>query len=250
MTIYTHLGGRWILTLCLHPKSSVQLKAYLYFYYLLLLFILWLLTSPLPFATLPIAMAAPTPLPTSKVGSLYHRVSAQMAREWVEPVDKELANFQQDPACSWVHAALQQQQHVLQIGKIVQPQHMVSSNEEQQQTKQQEAQDKDFGGFMSASLPAFHLGFSFVQPFAATGTGTASPFSKHVHSISLDHTLSGDGSTASQLLAGHQKLLLPTVLESMLVCGSINVQVESEAYILTTRANAGPKSHLLNSSWT
>ena len=156
----------------------------------------------------------------------------------------------QDPTCSWLHAAPQQQQHVHQIGKIVQPQHMVSSDEEQQQTKQWEAQDEDFGGFMSASLPAFHLRFSFVQPFVATGTGTASPFSKHVCSISLDHTLSGDGSAASQLLAGHQKLLPPKVLESMLVCGSINVQAESEAYILTTRANAGPKSHLLIPSWT
>ena len=198
----------------------------------------------------PIAMTAPTPLPTSKVGSLYCRVSARTARERAEPVDEELANFQRDPACSWVHAAPQQQQHVRQIGEIVQPQHVVSSNEEQQQTEQQEAQDEDFGGFMSASLPAFHLGFSFVQPFAATGTGTASPFSKHVRSISLDHTLSGDGSAASQLLAGHQKLLLPKVPESTLVCGSINVQAESEAYTLTTRANTGLKSHSLIPSWT
>ena len=46
-----HWGGARILTLCLHPKSSVQLKAYSLLTYLLLLLILWLLTSPLPFAT-------------------------------------------------------------------------------------------------------------------------------------------------------------------------------------------------------
>ena len=51
MPIYTTLGRTMVLTLCLHPKSSVRLKAYLYLYYLLLLLILWLLTSPLPFAT-------------------------------------------------------------------------------------------------------------------------------------------------------------------------------------------------------
>ena len=45
------LGGARILTLCLHPKSSVRLKAYSLLTYLLLLLILWLLTSPLPFAT-------------------------------------------------------------------------------------------------------------------------------------------------------------------------------------------------------
>ena len=133
------------------------------------------------------------------------------------------------------HAALQQQQHVCQIGKIIQPQHVVSGNKEQQQTKQQEAQDEeDFGRFMSASLPAFHLGFLFAQLFAAAGTGTVSQFSEHVCSISLDHTLYGDSRTASELLAGHQKPLLPKVLESTLVCGSINVQAESGAYISTT----------------
>ncbi len=126
-------------------------------------------------------------------------------------------------------AASQQQQHVRQIGEIVQPQHVVSSDEEQQQTEEQEAQDEeDFGGFMSASLPAFHLGFSFAQPLAATGTRTANPFSKHVRSISLDHSLSGDGSAASEHPGGHQKPLPPKVPESSLVCDSINVQAESE----------------------
>ena len=46
-----HWGGAWILTLCLHPKSSVQLKAYSLLIYLLLLLALLLLTLPLPFAT-------------------------------------------------------------------------------------------------------------------------------------------------------------------------------------------------------
>jgi len=59
-----------------------------------------------------------------------------------------------------------QQQHVRQIGEILQPQHTVSSDEEQQQADQWEEQDEeDFGGFLSSSLPAFHLGFSFVNPW-------------------------------------------------------------------------------------
>ena len=45
------LGGACILTLCLHPKSSVWLKPLLLPPYLLYLLTLWLLTSPLPFAT-------------------------------------------------------------------------------------------------------------------------------------------------------------------------------------------------------
>ena len=45
------LGGAHILTLCLHPKSSVRLKTLLLLHYLLYLLTLWLLTSPLPFAT-------------------------------------------------------------------------------------------------------------------------------------------------------------------------------------------------------
>jgi len=45
------------------------------------------------------------------------------------------------------------QQHVRQIGEVVQPQHAVSSDEEQQQTDQREGQDEeDFGGFLSSSL--------------------------------------------------------------------------------------------------
>jgi len=124
------------------------------------------------------------------------------------------------------------QQHVRQIGEVVQPQHAVSSDEQQQQqTEQQEAQDEeDFGGFMSSSLPAYHLRFSFAQPPAATATATAtaSPFPRHVRSTSLDHTLSGDGSAASELLGGHQRPQLPKVPESMLVCHTINIQPESE----------------------
>ena len=46
-----HWGGAQVLTLCLHPKSSVRLKALLLPPYLLYLLTLWLLTSPLPFAT-------------------------------------------------------------------------------------------------------------------------------------------------------------------------------------------------------
>ena len=46
-----HWGGACILTLCLHPKSSVQLKPLLLPLYLLYLLTLWLLTLPLPFAT-------------------------------------------------------------------------------------------------------------------------------------------------------------------------------------------------------
>ena len=45
------LGGARILTLCLHPKSSVRPKALLLPHYLLFLLTLWLITSPLPFAT-------------------------------------------------------------------------------------------------------------------------------------------------------------------------------------------------------
>ena len=45
------LGGARILTLCLHPKSSVRLKPLLLPHYLLYLLTLWPLTSPLPFAT-------------------------------------------------------------------------------------------------------------------------------------------------------------------------------------------------------
>ena len=45
------LGGARILTLCLHPKSSVRPKALLTPHYLLYLLTLWLFTSPLPFAT-------------------------------------------------------------------------------------------------------------------------------------------------------------------------------------------------------
>lgn len=146
-------------------------------------------------------------------------------------------------------AASQQQQHVRQIGEIVQPQHVVSSDEEQQQTEQQEAQnEEDFGGFMSASLPAFHLGFSFAQPLTANATATASPFSKHVRRMSFDHTHSGDGSAASELLGGHQKPLPPKVPESTLVCDSINTLSESETecfYFSTTRANAGQKNRSL-----
>ena len=49
------------------------------------------------------------------------------------------------------------------IGEVVQPQHAMSRDEEQQQTEKQEAQDQQvYGGFMLASLPAFHLGFSFT----------------------------------------------------------------------------------------
>ena len=82
-----------------------------------------------------------------------------------------------------------QQQHVRQIGEVVQPQHTVSSDEEQQQTDQQEEQDEEgFGGFLSSSPPAFHLGFSFAQPLAATSTATAtaSPFYRHLRRTSLD----------------------------------------------------------------
>ena len=46
------LGGARILTLCLHPKSSVRLKTLLLLHHLLYLLTPWLLTSPLPFATL------------------------------------------------------------------------------------------------------------------------------------------------------------------------------------------------------
>ena len=46
-----HWRGAHILTLCLHPKSSVRLKPLLLPLYLLYLFTLWLLTLPLPFAT-------------------------------------------------------------------------------------------------------------------------------------------------------------------------------------------------------
>ena len=45
------LGGACILTLCLHPKSSVRLKTLPLPLYLLSLLTTWLLTSPLPFAT-------------------------------------------------------------------------------------------------------------------------------------------------------------------------------------------------------
>jgi len=127
-----------------------------------------------------------------------------------------------------------QQQHVRQIGEVVQPQHAVSSDEEQQQTDQREEQDEeDFGGFLSSSLPAFHLGFSFAQPLAATATATttttanatatASPFSRHVRRMSLDQTLSGDGSSASE----RQRPLPPKVPESTLVSHSMNVYAES-----------------------
>jgi hypothetical protein len=117
-------------------------------------------------------------------------------------------------------------QHVRMIGEVVQ-----SPQEEQQlKTEQQEAQDEeDFGGFMSSSLPAYHLGFSFAQPPAATATTTtatttaASPFSRHVRSVSLDHSLSGDGSAASELLGSHQRPHPPKVPESSLVCHSVNV---------------------------
>jgi len=113
-----------------------------------------------------------------------------------------------------------QQQHVRQIGGVVQPQHTVSSDEEQQQTDQREEQDEeDFGGFLSSSLPAFHLGFSFAQPLAATTTATttASPFSRHVRRMSLDQTLSGDGSAGSE----RQRPLPPKVPESTLVSHSV-----------------------------
>ena len=119
-----------------------------------------------------------------------------------------------------------QQQHVRQIGEAVQPQHAVSSDEERQQTEQQGEQDEeDFGGFLSSSLTAFHLGFSFTQPLAATATATAtaSPFSGHVRKMSLGQTLSGDGSAASE----RQRLLLPKVPESTLVSHSMCVYAES-----------------------
>ena len=51
MPIYTALGRTMILTLCLHPKSSVRLKPYLLHLYLLFYLLVWLLTLPLPFAT-------------------------------------------------------------------------------------------------------------------------------------------------------------------------------------------------------
>ena len=58
---------------------------------------------------------------------------------------------------------------------------------------------------MFASLPAFHLRFSFTQPLATTATAIVSPFSRHVRSMSLSHTLSGDGSAAWERLESHQR---------------------------------------------
>jgi hypothetical protein len=121
-------------------------------------------------------------------------------------------------------AAPQPQHTMRQIGEVVPPQHATSSDEEQQQAEQQEAQDEeDFGGFMSASLPAFHLGFSFAQPLATTATATASPFSRHVRSMSLDHSNSGDGSATLERPGGPQRPLPPKVPESTLVSYLINV---------------------------
>jgi len=119
------------------------------------------------------------------------------------------------PVVGWTNiSCLAGPQQQRQIGEVVQRQHAVSSDEEQQQTEQQEAQDEEgFGGFMSFSLPAFHLGFSFAQPLPATATVTVSPFSRHVRSMILDQALSGDGSTASERPGGHRRPLPPKVPE-------------------------------------
>ena len=92
------------------------------------------------------------------------------------------------------------------IGETVQPQRVVSSDEEQQKTEHQEAPDANFGGFISASLPVFHLGLSFAQPLAATVTATVSLFSGHMHSMRLGHTLSEDGGATSKVIRGHFRL--------------------------------------------
>lgn len=113
-----------------------------------------------------------------------------------------------------------------QIGEVVQPQPLVSSDEEQRQPEEQGVQGEvDFGGFMSSSLPAFYPGFSYAQPLATTttATATANPSSGHVRYMSLDRTISRDGNAASERLESHLWPLPLKVPEGTLVCHSFNV---------------------------